>query len=299
MQVTKPALFALLAAPALFGAPAKEIVQIQRDIALLQDQVRSVQQSMDERLVKLTTLVEQTLQSVSKTNTSVAVLESGLRDRLSQQLAAPITGVSTKVDQMSTDFQSVRESVADMNERMSKIQAQIVELSNVVRTIQAPPPPPPATGGSAEGGPAGGPPAGISPTQLYESAMRDRSSGQFDLAMQGFQEYLKWFSNTELAPNAQFYVGQIFYDKNDFRNAIGAFDTVLEKFPENNKTPDAIYMKGMSLLKDGQRTQAGQEFLSVIQKYPTSEVATKARAQRRALGLSVPAAAPASSKRRR
>ena len=299
MQVTRPALLALLAAPALFGAPAKEIVQIQRDIALLQDQVRSVQQSMDERLVRLTTLVEQALQSVSKTNTSVAVLESGLRDRLSQQLAAPITGVSTKVDQMSTDFQSVRESVADMNERMSKIQAQIVELGNVIRTIQAPPPPPPATGGPTEGATAGGPPAGISPTQLYESAMRDRSSGQFDLAMQGFQEYLKWFSNTELAPNAQFYVGQIFYDKNDFRNAVAAFDTVLEKFPENNKTPDAMYMKGMALLKDGQRTQAGQEFLSVIQKYPTSEVATKARTQRRALGLSVPAAAPAATKRRR
>ena len=299
MQVTKPALIALLAAPALFGAPAKEIVQIQRDIALLQDQVRSVQQSMDERLVRLTTLVEQALQSASKTNTSLAVLESGLRDRLSQQLAAPITGVSTKVDQMSTDFQSVRESVADMNERMSKIQAQLVELSNTVRTIQSPPPPPPATGGPADAATASGPPAGISPTQLYESAMRDRSSGQFDLAMQGFQEYLKWFSNTELAPNAQFYVGQIFYDKNDFRNAIQAFDTVLEKFPENNKTPDAMYMKGMALLKDGQKTQAGQEFLTVIQKYPTSEVATKARTQRRALGLSVPGASPAATKRRR
>ena len=284
-QLFRPALFTMLAATTLFGAPAKEIVQIQRDIALLQDQIRTMQQSTDERLVKLTTLVEQALQSSVKANTSLAVLESGLRDRLSQQLAAPITGVSTKVDQMSTDFTSVRESVADVSERMSKIQAQLVEMNNTIKTIQAPPPPPPGATGTASG-----PPTGVSPTQLYESALRDRSSGQLDLAMQGFQEYLKWFSNTELAPNAQFYVGQIFYDKADFRGAITAFDTVLEKYPENNKTPDAMYMKGMSLLKDGQRTQAGQEFLLVIQKYPTSEVATKARAQRKALGLSVPAA---------
>jgi tol-pal system protein YbgF len=290
-QLSRPAFIFMLAAPSLFGA-SKEIVQIQRDIALLQDQVRSVQQSLDERLVKLTTLVEQALQSSTKANTTLAVLESGLRDRLSQQLAAPITGVSTKVEQMSNDFQAVRESVADMNERMSRIQAQIVELGNVVRTIQAPPPPPPGTTSSA-----GGPPAGISPTQLYESAMRDRSSGQFDLAMQGFQEYLKWFSNTELAPNAQFYIGQIYYDKNDFSNAIQAFDTVLEKFPENNKTADAMYMKGMSLLRGNQRTAAGQEFLAVIQKYPTSEVATKARAQRKALGLSIPAT-PTTTRRR-
>ena len=288
-QLYRPALLTMLAASAVFGAPAKEIVQIQRDIALLQDQIRTMQQSTDERLVKLTTLVEQALQSTVKANTSLAVLESGLRDRLSQQLAAPMTAVSSKVDQMSTDFQSVRESVADVSERMSKIQAQIVEMNNTIKTIQAPPPPPPGATG-APGGAASGPPAGVSPTQLYESALRDRSSGQLDLAMQGFQEYLKWFNTTELAPNAQFYVGQILYDKNDFRNAVGAFDTVLEKYPENNKTPDAMYMKGMSLLRDGQRTQAGQEFLSVIQKYPTSEVATKARAQRKALGLSVPAA---------
>lgn len=292
-QLSRPALIVMLAAPSLFGA-SKEIVQIQRDIALLQDQVRTVQQSMDERLVKLTTLVEQALQSSAKLNTSVAVLENGLRDRLSQQLAAPIAGVSTRVEQMSNDFQAVRESVADMNERMSKIQAQITEMNNTIRTLQAPPPPP---AGTAAPTAAGGPPAGVSPTQLYESALRDRSSGQFDLAMQGFQEYLKWYSSTELAPNAQFYIGQIYYDKSDFQNAIQAFDTVLEKFPENNKTADAMYMKGMSLLKGGQRTQAGQEFLTVIQKYPTSEVATKARAQRKALGLTVPST-PARSTRR-
>ena len=49
-------------------------------------------------------------------------------------------------------------------------------------------------------------------------------------------------------------------------------------------------MKGMALLKSGQSTAAGKEFLNVIQKYPKSEVAPKAREQRKALGLSVPSA---------
>ena len=69
--------------------------------------------------------------------------------------------------------------------------------------------------------------------------------------MQGFQEYLRYYNNTELAPNAQFYIGQIHYDKTDFAPAVQAFDTVLEKYPENNKTADATYMKGMALLKSG------------------------------------------------
>jgi tol-pal system protein YbgF len=297
MQWKTSTLLLLMAAPAIFAAPSKEIVQIQRDLALLQEQIRSLQQAQDEKLVRLTTLVEQALQSTSKANTSLAVLESGLRDRLSQQLAAPITGVSTRVEQMSNEFSSVRESVSDMNERMSRIQAQLVEISNTIRTLQAPPAPPPAVTGAPAA--AAGPPAGLSPSQLYESALRDRSGGNLDLAMQGFQEYLKWFSNTELAPNAQFYIGQIYYDKGDLPSAVQAFDTVLEKFPENNKTADAMYMKGMALLKSGQRTQAAQEFLTVIQKYPNAEVTAKAKAQRKALGLSVPEAKSAAPARRR
>ena len=46
--------------------------------------------------------------------------------------------------------------------------------------------------------------------------MRDRSGGNLDLALQGFQEYLRYYGNTDLAPNAQFYIGQIHYDKNEF-----------------------------------------------------------------------------------
>ena len=139
----------------------------------------------------------------------------------------------------------------------------------------------------------------MSAKSVYETALRDRSGGNLDLAMQGFQEYLRYYGNTELAPNAQFYIGQIHYDKNEFEPALQAFDAVLEKYPENNKTADAMYMKGMALLKSGQRNEAAREFLNVITKYPNAEVAAKARTQRKALGLSVPTAQSRSATKRR
>lgn len=299
IRLHKTAVILLAAASMGFAAPSKEMVQLQRDIAQLQDQVRQLQSAMSERLAAMTTLMQQALDTSSKTNTSVAVLESGLRDRLSQQLSAPITSVSGKVDQMSNEFQTVRENVSAMNETLAKVQAQLVDLNSAVKILQAPAAPPPGAlppAGSAAV--PSGPPAGMSAQQLYQSAMTDRSRGNFDLAVQGFQEFLKWFGSTELAPNAQFYLGQIAYDKNDFPTAIQAFDAVLEKYGENNKSADASYMKGMSLLKSGQRTQAGQEFLNVIQKYPNSEVAPKARSQRAALGLSVPKASAAPPRRK-
>lgn len=302
MKFNRSALWVLALAPAaLFGAN-KEMVQLQRDVALLQDDVKTLQRSLDEKMSALRTLVEQTLNAASKSGTSVAVLESGIRDRMLEQqktLAGPVVNMGAKLDQMGTDFQTLKESIADLSERMNKMQTQLVDLNNTVKVLSAPPAPPPSPSGpTADAGPAA-PPPGMSAKAVYESALRDRSGGNLDLAAQGFQEYLRYYGNTELAPNAQFYIGQIHYDKNEFAPALQAFDAVLEKYPENNKTPDASYMKGMALLKSGQRNEAAREFANVITKYPNAEVTAKAKAQRRALGLSVPASAPASAKRRR
>ena len=303
MRFTRPAILALALAPAaLFGAN-KEMVQLQRDVALLQDDVRTLQRSLDEKMAALRTLVEQTYSATGKAGTSIAVLESGIRDRMAEQqktLAGPVVNMGAKIDTMSTEFQTLRESISDLGERMNKMQLQMVDLMNTVKVLSAPPAPPPAVGSpSASSGPAT-PPPGMTAQGLYDSARKDLSGGNLDLAVQGFQEYLRFYGNTELAPNAQFYIGQIHYDKNEFSPALQAFDTVLERYPENNKTADATYMKGMALLKSGQRNEAAREFLNVVQKYPTAEVAAKARTQRKALGLTTPAAAsPASARRRK
>jgi tol-pal system protein YbgF len=294
-------MLALALVPALFGAN-KEMVQLQRDVALLQDDVRTLQRSLDEKMAALRTLVEQTYSATGKAGTSIAVLESGIRDRMAEQqktLAGPVVNMGAKIDTMSTEFQTLRESISDLGERMNKMQLQMVDLMNTVKVLSAPPAPPPAFGSpSASSGPAA-PPQGMTAQGLYDSARKDVSGGNLDLAMQGFQEYLRFYGNTELAPNAQFYIGQIHYDKNEFAPALQAFDAVLEKFPENNKTADATYMKGMALLKSGQRNEAAREFLNVVQKYPNAEVAAKARTQRKALGLTTPAAAPPAAARRR
>ena len=258
MKFMRSAFVVLALAPAALFAANKEMVQLQRDVALLQDDVRTLQRSLDEKMSALRTLVEQTLAAASKSGTSVAVLESGIRDRMLEQqktLTGPVVTMGAKIDQMATDFQTLRESISDLTERMNKMQTQLVDLNNTVKVMSAPPAPPPTgsptglpSGPAADAGPAT-PPPGMSARAVYESALRDRSGGNLDLAMQGFREYLRYYNNTELAPNAQFYIGQIHYDKNEFAPALQAFDAVLEKFPENNKTADATYMKGMALLK--------------------------------------------------
>lgn len=279
-MTTRWAGLALLALASLCPAQRKEYVELQREIALLGEQVRSLKNTMDEQFNKLNLLVQQAIDAATRTNTSVASLDADLRQRLRDQEASvgrPVAAIGTKVDQLATEFQALRESVAELNRRMGKLELQIVDISTAVRTLQAPPSPPV---GSA------GPPPGLSAESLYQNALRDKNGGNLELALKEFTDYLQYFGATELAPNAQFYIGEIYYLRGEMDEAIRAFDLVLEKYPENNKTPDAHYMKGMALLKVGRRNQARDEFYSLIERFPNHELAAKAKAQLKALGLS-------------
>lgn len=276
-----------LAAPFSGFAQRKEYVQLQRDIALLQDQVRTLQRSMDEKMAQLTLLVQQTLDSVNKANTSIVVLENDFRERLREQeknVGRPVATIGSKIDQMSTELQVVKESLADLRVRFGRLEQQMVDASNAIKTLQAPPPPP--------GGP--GPVSGVSAETLYQNALRDKNGGNFDLALREFQEYLQSFGSTELAPNAQFYIGEIHYLRDELDQAVEAFDLVLEKYPENPKTPDAHYMKGMALVKMGQRNKGRDEFYTLIRRFPNNQLAEKAKDTLKGLGL--PATPPRKSR---
>jgi tol-pal system protein YbgF len=285
---------ALMFPSAAFPQKTEVVVrEIQRDVANLIQDVRTLSNTVagiDER-------TKATQDATQKSSANLASLDTAVRATVKEQLSAPIATMNTRLDAMANEFQSVRESVVDLNARLGKLQAQLEDIGNAIRTLQAPPAPPP--GATTSGAAPGGPPAGVSAQQVYDNAMRDRSGGQLDLAMQGFEQYLQWYPNTELAPNAQFYIGQIHYDRSQWEAALKAFDGVLERYSENSKTPDAMYMKGMTLLRSGQRNEAAKEFLNVVQQFPRSEVAGKARTQRAALGLKTPGTTAPSKSRSR
>jgi tol-pal system protein YbgF len=302
MSLSRTTLLFLALAPFALGA-SKEMQELQRDVALLQDQVRTMQRNQDEKFAAMLALVQQTLESVNRTNVAVGVMENKFNDsmkRQEQSLTAPVANVGQKLDQMSEDFRAVRESVLDMNTRMGKLDAKMADLQNLINTMQRPAAPPPGTTpnsgdiGTTTQAPSG-PPAGMSAGETYTNAFRDYRGQKYDLALQEFSDYLKYFSKTELAPNAQFYLGDIYYHKGDYDNALQGFDAVLEQYSENSKTADAHYMKGLTLLKMNKRDSAAREFRDVIAKFPDSEVAPRAKDQLKQLGLS----AGTASKRKR
>ena len=82
----------------------------------------------------------------------------------------------------------------------------------------------------------------MSAETTYTNAFRDYQAGKSAIAFQEFSDYLKYFGNTSFAPNVQYYLADIYFRQQDFNNALQSFDAVLEKYPDNPKTADALYM---------------------------------------------------------
>ncbi|MFB3778395.1 MAG: tetratricopeptide repeat protein [Bryobacteraceae bacterium] len=251
-------------------------MELQREIAILEEQLRTTQKSIEDKLAELTAQSQQATQAAGKTNDAVGGLEKRL-DEQAKSLTVPVANIGSKVDQMTGELQALRESVGALNARFGKLEQQMLDMSTALKTLQSPPSPPEPL---------------VSAETLFQSAVRDRDGGNLDLALKEFTDYVENFGATYQAPAAQFYIGDIHYRRGEFGLAVNAFDLVLEKYPEHERTPDAHYMKGMALIKMGETAMARSEFNTLIKRFPNSELAGKAKGQLKALPAPARAAKP-------
>jgi tol-pal system protein YbgF len=245
-----------------FGV-SKEMVQLQTQVQALQDQMARMQQSFDERMGVMKNLIEQTTDNMNKVTGAV----NNLQRTLSQQNS----DMGAKVDQVSTQVQALHDSLDELRARLNKLNTQLDQFTAQQQNLPA------QTPGASPAAQA--PP----PDVLYNNGLRDYNSGKYDIASQEFNDYLKFYSNTDLAGNAQFYLGEIAYRQGNFQGAIQAYDTVLQQYAGGNKAAAAQLKKGFALLELGQRDAGMRELNSLIARYPRSVEATQARERLRQL----------------
>jgi tol-pal system protein YbgF len=294
----------LLVCSSFSFAVNKDIVQLQRD---LEARMNALQNDLDSKLSAIDGRLNAMQSDTRRTADQVATMQDAVSNGVAKSLA-PVGGMSTRVDAMGDDVRSLKDALADLSGRLERMDAKLTDLKNQLQIIQSPPPAPgvittPGTGGPPQAGltPGGStlgtqPPPGVSADRSYTDAVRDLQTGKTDLARSEFQQYLTYFPNTELAPKAQYYLGEIDYNRGDFTNAVKNFDLVLEHYPENPKTADAHLMKGLALLKSNRRNNAVQEFRVLVSNYPHTDQARKALQQLRSLGVSA-ATTPSNARR--
>jgi tol-pal system protein YbgF len=110
----------------------------------------------------------------------------------------------------------------------------------------------------------------------YERLLALFRDGDLDGARQGFAGFLRDYPNSDLSPNARYWLGESYYGKKDYKQAIDSYDRVELDFPQSEKVPSAILKKGYAYLAMKDKKRASSAFKQVVTLYPRSPEAGKA-----------------------
>jgi tol-pal system protein YbgF len=271
----------MLAGSTPLGAANKEHQQMLADIRMLQEQSLQLQQTLG-------TLIDALQVVTSKIDEQAGASRKAAAD---QKLL---------IDGLAGELRIVREKLDDTNVRLGTISQEVDALRNSIPQMpvgvpatvdpNAPPAPtdpaapgvpgvtPPAATGAAPPPTAPAPSAtGMSPSRLWDMAYSDYAAGQWALAIQGFETYLRTFPRTQQSDDAQFYIGEAYQLDGKYKEAVGAYERVINDFPAGDRTPDAYYKRGVAYSAMNQPDRARESWEIAIKQFPNTEAANLSR----------------------
>jgi tol-pal system protein YbgF len=292
-----------LAAIALFAmvqpglGQNRDIVQLQQTVALLLGTVRELQRSFDERMAVMRTLVEQSASRNDQFQGQMTQLNAAITE-LQTSLQNSVANAGQKVDNMAPQIQGLHGSLEELRARIDQLSQQITKIETTSQTISSGTFPITGIGTDPSTDPSAMANA-PAPDVLYNTALRDYTSGNYPLSLQEFTDYLRYYPNTSLASNAQFYIGDIYYQQGQFEKAIQEYDKAIEQYPTGNKSAAAQLKKGFALVNMNLRPQGIQELNNLVRRFPNTPEASLAQDKLTALESEPAPPAPPPARRSR
>jgi tol-pal system protein YbgF len=294
-----------LLSPTSVSAAAKEIIELLDRTANIQQAQKDNTAAITTNFAVLKTLIEQQADANNKLGLALAGIQKSVQDMQANY--------GTQLDSTSSQVSGVRDNLGDMQQRLSKQSSQLADIQSAIQSLDSKvstlAQPAPGTGpvtnpgpGSASGNAAGAP-AGSAPSAaptgaptaapppsadtLYNSALHDIATNNYDLAKSEFGDYVKFFPKAEYASNAVFYLGQIAFVQKHYPEALDHFSDVIANFPSSFKLGEARYKRGLTYLAMGQKAEAITDLRSVTRLFPKTAEDQAARTKLKELGVSV------------
>jgi len=259
----------VLASPAAAQSPRER--QMMADLRMLQEQTQLLQQ-------QLTAALEQLQATLKTINTRVDDQAAATRKSFADQKLA--------VDQFGSDLRVVRERIDENTVRITSLSQEVEALRLAIPQLSAPAPAASTDPSAAPPPEAAAPPVptvalapGMTPQRLYNTALADFTAGQWALCIDGFGTYLRNFSRTDLADDAQWYIGECYHQDGKFAEAIDAYNRVITNYPKGDRVPDAYYKRGIALSAMGQTDRARESFETLMKQFPDHDMARMAKQQ--------------------
>jgi tol-pal system protein YbgF len=194
---------------------------------------------------------------------------------------------------LSSRTEALEKELAGVSTRVEEISRRIEQLSRKVKAAPATP----AAGAPRQTPGAAPSAAGSQPAQAYQAAYIDFSKGNYSLAISGFREFLRMFPDSDLADNAQYWIGEAHFSlaqtyatqgqpdkvRPALEQAVQEFRKVIVNYPRGDKTPTALYKEALALLELKQQSLARVRLQYVVDHFSQSEEAPLARERLAAL----------------
>ena len=254
--------------PAHPAAADREHQQMMADLRMLQEQTQQLQALMND--------LGEALKAVS----------SRIEEQTSLERKAFADG-KVQMDSMSGDIRVVREKVDETNVRLGTITQELESIRQAIPEPGAMPPAPVSTDATTGTTPPGDPPAatatppvaaaGVQPQRLFDGAWGDYTAGNYSLAIQGFDMYLRSFPKSTRAHEAQLYIAEaLAWEKKDME-AVVAYDRVISSYPGSGSIPMSYYKRGRALERLGETARARESYETLIKQFPDASETSLAK----------------------
>lgn len=119
--------------------------------------------------------------------------------------------------------------------------------------------------------------ASFDPGELYDLALRDYQRGDYDVAVRQFTQYIEYFPDSDLADDAQFYIGDSYYTQSLYTPALDAYENLLDTYPDGSKVPATLLKIAFIKVARNEPSEARSYLERVIGEFPDAEEAQLAR----------------------
>jgi tol-pal system protein YbgF len=267
--ITIAAVACLLAGVSGAAAADKEHQQLMAEIRMLQEQQMQLQQILGS--------LADTLKSVTvKLDEQTAANRKALAD---QRLLIEGVGETARI---------LREKADDTNVRLASMTQELEAMRQTIASQPAPAISVPVPDNTDNPGaappdtalpPAGIPPpaAGISPQRMYDNAFGDYAAGHYDIAVLGFETFVKTFPRHNLADEAQTNIGHSLFGAGKYQEAVAALQKVVSDYPDSNSVPAAYYKLGLTYQALEQDDLARKAFEIVMKNHERAPEASLAK----------------------
>ena len=201
---------------------------------------------------------------------------SNAQSQLMQQLQQQLNDTQSDIDSLRGQIQENSYQLSQVVERQKQLYQQIDTLSSN-NTTQTTPANSDSKDATAASGSAPAAQSGDENSDYNAAIDLILKQKKFDQAISALQTWVKKYPDSTYQPNANYWLGQLYYNKGQLDDSAYYFATVVKNYPKSPKAPEALFKVGVVMQDKKDTAKSKAVFEQVIKLYPGTASARDAK----------------------